>query len=268
MDPDESQLSAQARSTWSAGNYAAVAEKIAGAGELLVELAGVQPGMDVLDVACGTGNATIPAARLGARVTGLDLVPELLAIARERAADAMVEVDWVEGDAQQLPFEVNSFDRVLSIFGCMFAPDHERTAAELLRVCRPEGALALAGWTPDGAVGDMFATVAGLLGTPPADAGPPPPLWGTEDHVRELLEAHVAELRFERHAVAFHEPTLEGYADFMLESFGPLLQARETLAERADELRPALVEMLGRWNQATDGTMRYDAEYLVALARP
>jgi SAM-dependent methyltransferase len=265
MSPEELDLSAQARSTWSSGDYAAVAEKITSAGELLVQRAEVEPGMDVLDVACGTGNATIPAARLGARVTGLDLVPELLAIARERAADAMVEVEWVAGDAQQLPFAPGSFDRVLSVFGCMFAPDHDRTAAELLRVCRPGGAIALAGWRPDGAVGDMFTTVAGLTGAPAGD-GAPPPLWGTEEHVRGLLGPHVRELLFERHAVEFREPSVEGYADFMLESFGPLLRARETLAERADELRPALVDMLGRWNQATDGTLRYDAGYLLALA--
>src|SRR5215210_7110863 len=118
-------------------NYAAVAERIGQAGELVVERAGVEPGMAVLDVACGTGNATLPAARAGARATGLDLSPDLLAIARERAADAMIEVEWVEGDTQHLPFEDDSFDRVLSVFGHMFAPDHEPTAGEMRRVCRP-----------------------------------------------------------------------------------------------------------------------------------
>ncbi len=170
-----------------------MAEKIASAAELLVERIEVQPGMDVLDVACGTGNATIPVARMGARATGFDLVPELLAIARERAADAMVEVDWVEGDAEHLPFAPDSFDRVLSTFGCMFAPDHERTAAEMLRVCRPGGAIGMCNWTPDGAVGDMFATVSRVVGDPPG-GGSPPPAWGTEEHVRELLGPHVQEL--------------------------------------------------------------------------
>jgi ubiquinone/menaquinone biosynthesis C-methylase UbiE len=254
------------RATWSAGNYAAVAEKITSAAELLVEQAGVEPGMDVLDVACGTGNATIPVARRGARAIGLDLVPELLAIARERAADAMVEVDWVEGDAEQLPFAPDSFDRVLSTFGCMFAPDHERMAAELLRVCRPSGAIGMCNWTPDGAVGDMFATVGAVVGAPPGP-GAPPPAWGTEEHVRELLGPHVSELRCERQRVEFREESVESYADFMLESFGPLLSARETLAERAGELRPALMEMLGRWNEASDGTLRYDADFLLVVAQ-
>jgi ubiquinone/menaquinone biosynthesis C-methylase UbiE len=266
MTPDANESKQRARSTWSAGNYAAVAEKITSAAELLVEQAGVKPGMDVLDVACGTGNATIPTARLGARATGLDLVPDLLAIARERAADAMVEVEWVEGDAEQLPFAPDSFDRVLSIFGCMFAPDQRKTAAELLRVCRPDGVIGLCNWSPEGAVGDMFRTVGSLLPPPPAGATPPVS-WGTEDHVRELLGPHVGELRFERHEVEFEEPSQEGYADFMLESFGPLITAQKVLGERSAELREALMEMIGRWNQATDGTLRYGAEYLLVVGR-
>src|ERR687894_928827 len=131
------------KTMWGSGNYAAVAEKIADVGEACVARAGVEPGMEVLDVACGAGNATIPAARAGARVTGLDFAPRLLSVARERAADAMVEVDWVEGDAQALPFDDESFDRVISTFGHMFAPDHERTAAEMLRVCRRGGPIPL-----------------------------------------------------------------------------------------------------------------------------
>lgn len=253
-----------ARGVWASGDYAAVAEKITSAAELLVERIDVRPGMDVLDVACGTGNATIPVAQLGCRATGFDLVPELLAIARERAADAMVEVEWVEGDAERLPFAPSSFDRVLSTFGCMFAPDHERTAMELVRVCRPGGAIGMCNWRPDGAVGDMFATVSGVVGSD----GAAPPSWGDEQHVRELLGPHVRELSFERHHVSFSEESPEAYADFMLESFGPLLAAQATLAERAHELRPALVDMLGRWNQADDGSLRYDADYLLVIARP
>src|SRR5215210_669854 len=114
------------KTMWGSGNYAAVAERISQVGELVIERSGLEPGMELLDVACGTGNATIPAARAGARATGLDFSPDLLAIARERASDAMVEVDWVEGDAQELPFEGARFDRVVSTFGHMFAPDHRR----------------------------------------------------------------------------------------------------------------------------------------------
>jgi ubiquinone/menaquinone biosynthesis C-methylase UbiE len=135
------------------------AEEIERVAELLLERVGVEPGMEVLDVACGSGNGTIPAARAGARVTGVDLDPAMLALARERAADAMVEIDWVEGDVQRLPFDDDSFDRVISTFGHMFAPDHRRTAEEMKRVCR--GRIGVCCWT----------------------GGP----WGSEAHVRRLL---------------------------------------------------------------------------------
>lgn len=243
---------------WGSGNYAAVAEKIAEVGEVCVERAGVEPGMEVLDVACGAGNATIPAARAGARVTGLDFSPALLAIARERAADAMMEVDWVEGDAQELPFEDGSFDRVISTFGHMFAPDHERTAAEMKRVCR--GRIVICCWTPTGAIGRMFRTIAELVPPPPGSVSPL--LWGTEEHVRELL----GDADFERREVEWRDASVEAYADFMLESFGPLLNAQESLGERAGELRTAFIGFLAAENLEDDGTLRFQGEYLVAVA--
>ncbi len=244
---------------WGSGNYAAVAEKITDAADRLVEAAGVEPGMEVLDVACGTGNVAIPAVKAGARVTGVDFSPDLLAIARERAADAMVEVEWVEGDAQQHPFEEASFDRVLSAFGHMFAPDHERTAAEMIRVCRPGGALGIACWSPTGAIGRMF-DVTGRL-TPPPPGATSPLLWGTEEHVRDLL----GDARFERHEIEWREASPESYADFMLESFGPLLNAQEALADRAGELRSAYIDYLHEENLADDGTLRFRGEYLISV---
>ncbi|HEX2413637.1 MAG TPA: methyltransferase domain-containing protein [Thermoleophilaceae bacterium] len=247
------------KTMWGAGNYAAVAERIADTADRLVEAAGVEPGMEVLDVACGTGNVAIPAVKAGARVTALDFSPDLLAIARERAADAMVEVDWVEGDAQEMPFPDASFDRVLSAFGHMFAPDHERTAAEMKRVCRPGGAIGICCWSPTGAIGRMFALVTRLV--PPPPGGTPPVLWGTEEHVRELL----GDGRFERHEVEWRDSSPESYADFMLESFGPLLNAREALAEREGELRSAYIEYLEQENLADDGTLRFAGEYLLAV---
>jgi SAM-dependent methyltransferase len=249
------------KTMWGAGNYAAVAEKVGEVGEACVERAGVEPGMDVLDVACGTGNATIPAARAGARVTGLDFQPRLLAIARERAADAMVEIEWIEGDAQELPFADAGFDRVLSTFGHMFAPDHARTAAEMKRVTRPGGRTAVCCWTPEGAIGAMFRTIAQLVPPPPGAASPL--LWGTEEHVRELL----GEADFERREVEWRDDSCESYADFMLESFGPLLNARELLAERADELRPALLSFLEEHNLERDGSLRFNGEYLLAVVQ-
>jgi SAM-dependent methyltransferase len=247
------------KTMWGSGNYAAVAERISDSGELVVERAGLEPGMDLLDVACGTGNATIPAARAGARVTGVDFSPDLLAIARERAADAMVEVDWIEGDIQELPFDDASFDRVISTFGHMFAPDHRRTADEMRRVCRPGGTIATACWTPEGSIGRMFRALAELV--PPPPGGEPPILWGTEEHTRELLgDGH-----FERHEIEWRDESVESYASFMLESFGPLLNARELLGEREAELDEAFRGFLARENLADDGTLNFRGEYLLAV---
>jgi ubiquinone/menaquinone biosynthesis C-methylase UbiE len=248
------------KTMWGSGNYAAVAEKISRAGEVVIERSGLEPGMDLLDVACGTGNATIPAAQAGARATGLDFSPELLEIARERGSDAMVEVEWVEGDAQELPFDDASFDHVISTFGHMFAPDHRRTADEMLRVCRPEGTIAVACWTPEGAIGRMFRTVAELVPPPP---GTPAILWGTEEHQRELL----GDGEFERHEIVWEDESVESYAQFMLESFGPLLNAREALAERERELDEAFRAFLARENQNDDGTLRFAGEYLVGVVK-
>ena len=234
---------------WGSGNYAAVAERISEAGETVVARAAIEPGMDVLDVACGTGNATIPAAKAGARVTGLDFAPALLAIARERAADAMVEIDFVEGDAQELPFEDASFDRVVSVFGHMFAPDQERTAAEMKRVLQPGGVIAVACWVPDGSIGRMFKVISELV--PPPPGGQSPLLWGTEDHVRELL----GDAEFERREIEWSDESVESYAQFMLQSFGPLLNTREVLGERERELDEAFRAFLDRENLNDDGTL-------------
>ncbi len=231
-----------------------MAERIGEVGEVCVERSGLEPGMDVLDVACGTGNATIPAARAGARVTGLDFQPDLLATARERAADAMVEVDWVLGDAQEMPFADDSFDRVLSTFGHMFAPDHEQTAGEMKRVTRPDGRIVICSWTPEGSIGRMFAARRA-----PLRRATPPLTWGTEEHVRALL----GDAQFERHEVEWTDESVERYADFMLETFGPLLNAREQVSER----RPAFMAFLENENLETDGTLRFRGEYLLAIAR-
>ena len=248
---------------WGSGNYAAVADKISAVGEHVVEATGIEPGMEVLDVACGSGNATIPAARVGARVTGADFSPAVPASARERAADAMVEIEWIEADVEQLPFEDASFDRVISTFGHMFASDHERTAAEMKRVCREGGVVGVCCWTPQGAIGRMFAMVAQLV--PPPAGGASPLLWGTEEHVRELLGEDAT---FERREVEWRDPSVEGYADFMLTSFGPLLNAQEVLGERAGELRSSFIDHLRTENLDSDGKLRFRGEYLSAVIRP
>ncbi|MDX1886428.1 class I SAM-dependent methyltransferase [Mycolicibacterium sp. 120270] len=243
---------------WGTGDYEAVAEKVTSIADVLVRNARIEPGVKVLDVACGTGNAGIAAAKRGAQVTGLDLSPGLIATARRRGAAANVDVEWLEGDAQSLPFDDDSFDVVISAIGHMFAPDHRQTAAELRRVCRKDGRIAIACWTPEGAIGAMFKRLAEI--SPPPAGSESPLLWGTVEHVRELLGDGVD---FERHAVEFEEPSPANYADFMLTSFPPLIAMR---AQLGDEI---VRETYTRWvddvNEADDGTLRYRGEYLVAV---
>src|SRR3954454_1916871 len=167
VDPQE--LLARQRAVWAAGDYPDLARTIEPVSEEVVAAAGVGAGEEALDVATGTGNAALRAAARGARVTGLDLTPELLEVARGRAAEAGAEITWVEGDAGQLPFPDAAFDRVVSVFGAIFAPDHERTAAELLRVVRPGGTVAVAAWTPEGLNGQMYVALARHMPPPPED---------------------------------------------------------------------------------------------------
>src|SRR5262245_23236609 len=199
-DPTEAQQ--QARALWSAGDYPNAARQIAEVGETTIERAAIEPDDVVLDVACGAGNATIPAAKLAARTVGLDITPELMEAGQSRAAEAGVEIEWVEGDAQDLPFDEGSFDVVTSVFGCMFAPDHAKTASELARVLKPGGRLVVAAWRPEGNVGRMFGTIVQHL-PPPPDGFQPPPLWGTEQHVRGIFGGTGIELELEPTTVDF-----------------------------------------------------------------
>ena len=244
-------LKEQARATWSAGNYDAVAEGIWEVGGVIVNRVGIRPGEEVLDVACGTGNATIPAALAGGTVTGLDLTPELFEAARRRAAEAVAEVRWIEGDAEALPFEGESFDVVISTFGVMFAPRHQVAAAEMARVLRPGGRIGLAAWTPEGSVGRLFRTVSAHLPRPPEIASPPIG-WGVEAHVEELFDGQGVELSFDRRRLAL-DPDIDHAeaVEFYLASFGPLLRAR------------ALLEPQGRW-QAAEAEIRPAIENMLA----
>jgi SAM-dependent methyltransferase len=252
------------RAIWDAGDYATVSVHIADVGERLVERAGVEPGMNVLDVACGTGNAAIPAARAGARVTGLDLVPKLLEQGRAKAAAAGLEVEWVEGDAEQLPFEDGSFDRVFSTFGHMFAPRHRRVAEEMARVCRAGGAIATCTWTPEGVTGPMLAASAAYM-PPPPDFASPPILWGTEEHVREMFAGAATGFEFERHVNTIEWESVEGWADYFMDRFGPFVTARAMLGERFGELREQIVAIWRDVNEADDGTLRLPQEYLLSI---
>ena len=220
-------LKGRARATWSAGDYDAVAEGIWPVGQRVISGAGVGTGDRVLDVAAGTGNAAIRAALAGGAVTALDLTPELFEAGRRRASEAGVEVDWVEGDAEQLPFDDESFDVVVSTFGVMFAPRHAVAAREMVRVLRPGGRIGLATWTPDGTIAAMFRTLAAEL-PPPPPLAEPPLSWGDPDHVRGLLPGVSLEFSVDRLSID-PEVNAEEVVEFYLAAFGPLVMARRAL---------------------------------------
>ena len=259
------------RSTWASGSYASVAERLIAEvpPRHLLERVPVGPGTDVLDVATGTGNVALRAAELGARVTGLDLTPELLDQAGARASAAGLAVEWVAGDAEDLPFEDASFDRVLSTFGVQFAPRHEVVARELVRVTRPGGTIGIVNWTPQGHLGRVLKAVGSRLPKPPEYASPPP-LWGDEEHLRELFAASGATLELERADNPFVGFGSAGeWVDFMATNYGPLLKAREKLEpeDRWEELREELVALTAALDQGEPGELRVEAEYLLACIR-
>jgi SAM-dependent methyltransferase len=251
------------RSTWAAGDYPSLAQHISHVGERLVASTGVEPGTRVLDVACGTGNAARPAARTGANVTGLDLVPKLLDAGRRKAESEGLEIEWVEGDAEELPFEDGRFDRVFSTFGHMFAPRHRRTADEMARVCRDGGAVAICCWTPEGTVGDVFGASASFM-PPPPDFAEFPLLWGTENHVREMFP-DATDFTFERHSATIEWESAGSFADYFSERFGPLVTARAMLGERFAELHEKLIAVFEARNQADDGSLHMPQEYLQSV---
>ena len=257
---------ARQRSMWDAGDYSALSRYIADVGELVVARANIEPGMRVLDVACGTGNAARPAARAGARVTGLDLVPKLLEAGRAKAEAEGLDIEWREGDAEDLPFDDRQFDRVFSTFGHMFAPRHQRTASEMGRVCRKGGAIVTATWTPEGTAGEIFAATGAYMPPPPEYASPPI-LWGREEHVRALFSNTATGFEFERQVNTIEWDSVDGFADFFMERFGPMVTAQAMLGERFGELRQRIVEIWRNANQATDGRLRMPQEYLVSIIR-
>lgn len=259
-----------ARAAWAAGDYDLMArtEGLYETGERLVARVGVRSGEDVLDVACGTGNAAVPAAERGARVVGLDLTPEMFEVGRARAAGAGVDVDWTEGDAENLPFEDRRFDVVLSTFGCMFAPRHEVVADEIARVLRPGGRIGLYTWTPEGTIGEFFRVVGDHV-PPPPEFVDPPLLWGDEGHVRELFEGTGIDLEFERDVIGLRNLSARDAVELYTTKLGPVAQARLlTEAEgRWPALRDDLTHLFERRNTSSDEGFNLPAEYLVVLGR-
>lgn len=251
---------------WSSGDYGDVCERMIPAlGARLVELAAVRGGEAVLDVATGTGNAALPAARRGAAVTALDITPALLEAAAARAAAAGLEATWVHGDAQALPFDAASFDRVLSCVGVQFCADRAATAAELLRVCRPGGRIALIAWTPEGFIGQILAAVARAT----AAAGPSPLEWGREPVIEELF-GDLAQVTTSRDHTQMAADSPTAWVDYMATAYGPLLRARLALQERGawEPVRAELHDIAARNDAGPTDTFAAPAEYLCALIDP
>jgi SAM-dependent methyltransferase len=263
-----SELKLRHRAMWASGDYQSMVDGwLFPLGPRLVDAAGISAGLRVLDVAAGTGNASIPAAERGADVVASDLTPELLEIGRQRGKTAGVDLDWVEADAEALPFEDESFDVVMSSIGVMFAPHHQASAAELVRVCRPGGTIALLSWTPEGMLGALFRLMAGFA--PPLAPGvQSPPLWGSEEHLRDLFGDRVLMSRQERDVLpvtGLRHP-LE-HAEQFKSAYGPAIAVRANAEKngRLAEFDDALDSFCLDWNRGPDGKPVFEKEYLVTV---
>jgi SAM-dependent methyltransferase len=266
--PSYDELKSRHRSMWASGDYPSMVETfLLPLGARLVEAAGIHQGQRVLDVAAGTGNASVPAAETGADVTASDLAPELLDAGRERAQAAGVELDWIPADAENLPFADGSYDVVMSSIGVMFAPHHQTSADELVRVTRPGGTIALLSWTPEGMLGHLFKTMGPFAPAPPPGAQPPP-LWGSEEHLRGLFGGRVEWHTLERDLLeitAFRNP--HDYAEHFKARYGPTIATRANAERngRAEEFDAALDAFCDEWNLGTEDQARFEKEYLVAV---
>jgi SAM-dependent methyltransferase len=265
----DSELKARHRKMWASGDYPSMVETfLLPLGPRLVDALDIGPDMTVLDVAAGTGNASVPAAQRGAKVTASDLTPELFDAGRRRAEAEGVELDWVEADAENLPFDDESFDVVMSSIGVMFAPHHQQAADELVRVCRPGGKIGLLSWTPEGMIGALFKLM-GPFAPPPPPGASPPPLWGSEEHLHELFGDRVDFQSFGRdmlHIDAFKHP--HDYSEHFKDRYGPTIVAQANAEKngRKAELDDAMRAFSEEWNRGSEDDARFEQEYLVTVA--
>jgi ubiquinone/menaquinone biosynthesis C-methylase UbiE len=263
--PNLSTIKDRQQKTWTSGDYTRIGNTLVIIGELLCEAVDVHAGDKVLDVATGGGNTAISAARRFCDVTGIDYVPELIEYARKRAEIEGMEITFEVGDAENLPYPDASFDVVLSTLGVMFAPDQEKAAEELLRVCRPGGKIGLANWTPDGFIGSMFRTQGKHVPPPPGIK--PPPLWGTEERLRELLGEGVASLEVTQRSFMWRYPSARHFVEHFRSYYGPTLKAFEALdADGQEALAKDLEELLEHWNISDGSTLIVPSDYLEVVA--
>ncbi|MGQ0669881.1 MAG: class I SAM-dependent methyltransferase [Actinomycetota bacterium] len=249
---------------WAAGDFSRFATTILIVSESLCETVDIHAGQRVLDVATGSGNTALCAARRNCDVTGIDYVPSLLERARERAAFEGLEVDFQEGDAEDLPYPDHSFDAVLSTFGVMFAPDQERVAAEMVRVCRPGGKIGMSNFTPESLAGRFFRTAAKYV--PPTRGVKPPILWGTEDGVRSIFGSGLADLQMIPRHVTFRYRSAEHWLEFFRTYFGPIRTVHESLTpDRQEAFGRDLMDVIRAANRSGDETIVADVEYVEVL---
>lgn len=269
LDTTTDDLAAAHRTMWALGDYALMAEEVmAPLGPILVAATGIGPGDRVLDVAAGSGNISLPAARAGAAVVSTDLTPELLARSRARAAAEGLTLDYREANAHALPFGDDEFDTVLSAIGVMFAPDHRRAAGELVRVCRPGGTIGLISWTAEGFFGRMLATIRPYRPSL-SPAVPPAALWGREDYIAGLLGDRIHRVETSRGMLAVHRfDTAAGVHDYFKNHYGPTIEAYANIAHNralTAELDAQLIELAEQY--LADGAMEWEYLLLVAEAR-
>jgi ubiquinone/menaquinone biosynthesis C-methylase UbiE len=262
----DQQLKAKHRAMWALGDYPELAtDLISGLGPALVNACKVRRGDRVLDVAAGSGNAAIPAALVGANVVASDLTPELFESGRKQAAARGTDLEWATADAEALPFADGEFDVVMSCVGVMFAPHHQAAADQLVRVCRPGGTIGLLSWTPEGFVGQLFATMKPYAPPPPPGAQPPP-LWGSADHVRMLFGDRVAEISARRQTVTIdHFPTPADFREYFKSHYGPTISVYRAIAadaERVARLDRDLEDLAARFRTGT-GAVVMEWEYLL-----
>lgn len=261
VQADVTAIKARQRAAWASGDYSVVGTTLQIVGETLGEAMDLRAGQRVIDVAAGNGNASLAAARRGCEVCSTDYVPALLTRGRERAAAERLDIEFREADAEALPFEDGSFDAAISTFGAMFAPRPRRVAAELLRVVRPGGKVGLANWTPPSLVGQLLTTV-GRHVPPPAGIDPPP-LWGTRERIAALFGPQAVRIDAEPRSFVFRYRSSRHWLDTMRTFYGPVLKAFAALdASRQQALADDLLDLIGRFNRASDGSVVAPSEYL------
>jgi len=261
LAPDLAALKTRQQAAWSSGNYAIVGSTLQIVGEELCEALDLKAGSKVLDVAAGNGMATLAAARRWCDVTSTDYVPALLERGQTRAAAEGMEIEFREADAENLPFDNNSFDTVLSTFGVMFTPNQDRAAAELIRVCKPKGQIGLANWTPEGFIGQVFKTLGKYL--PPPPGAKSPALWGTRPRLTEMFDAEARSIRAESRIFKFRYRSPAHFLDVFKTYYGPVLKAFAALDQaKQEELHNDLHALIVRMNRSGDSTMVVPSEYL------